>query len=104
MLDGEWLFLDAAGARLFRIGDAIVAGQPVGHSVSGRPVQAGCSGRVTAIEYDIERDEVVLAITVLGSRAPQQRPCRCRSGAAISGWRDHHGPASRRATSKAAAC
>ncbi len=60
--DKEWLYIDASSARLFRLGEAVCAGEKLGSHIHGGLVRAGSNGRVTQIQYDIDTDQIILAI------------------------------------------
>jgi hypothetical protein len=52
-----------ATSRLWRPGDRVERGELLGATVDGgRPVHARGGGRVTSIEYDVDRDEVILVV------------------------------------------
>jgi hypothetical protein len=58
----EWLYVDAAGARLFHVGDVLEAGQMVGRGASGEAVRVSRNARVVGVEYDCEGDQLILTV------------------------------------------
>jgi hypothetical protein len=61
--DYDRLAVLADPKRIWRRGDRIEAGEVVGVAVdNGEKVQVTIFGRVALIEYDIERDEVILLV------------------------------------------
>jgi hypothetical protein len=49
--------------RFWRPGDVVQPGDLVGATVdANRPVRANALGRVVSIEYDVERDELILLV------------------------------------------
>jgi hypothetical protein len=61
--EDEWLLLDAASARLFRPGDVVERDQELGRSPGSGVVRAICRSEVVRVEYDCERDLLILAIS-----------------------------------------
>jgi hypothetical protein len=65
--DFEVFAVAAATSRFWRPGDPVVAGEIIGTTVSrGEPVRAVAPGRIASIQYDIDRDELILLV------APEQ--------------------------------
>jgi hypothetical protein len=61
--DYDRLAVLADPKRIWRRGDRVEAGEIVGVSVDdGEKVRASVFGRVALIEYDVERDEVILLV------------------------------------------
>ncbi len=60
--DTEWLRIDASCARFFRIGEDVIAGEMLGVNVYGGIVKASSNGRVVQIQYDIDSNEIIVAV------------------------------------------
>ena len=60
----EWHFIHAWTCRKFRLGEIVGKGELLGLSVSGKPVYADAGGRVSGIQYDLWREEVILEVTL----------------------------------------
>ncbi len=58
----SWFKVAAASSRMWRPGDVIRPGDVVGIAPDGLLMHATRAGRVRAIQYDVETDEVILAI------------------------------------------
>ena len=56
----------AAGTtRFWYLGDVLRPGDRIGTALDGAPVQAASSGRVAHIQYDIDKDEIILFVEPL---------------------------------------
>ncbi len=58
----EYFYIDATSTRLFRIGEFVSAGELLGADAHGRLVRAGQGGKVIEVQYDIDTDQIILAI------------------------------------------
>lgn len=60
----EWYYIDASSTRLFHIGESVQAGQVLGQCAEGRNLLITREeGEIVQIQYDIEGDRIILAIT-----------------------------------------
>ena len=59
----EWLYIDASSTRLFRLGEAVCAGEMLGRDGFGGVVKASLNGRVVEIQYDVDTNQIILAVT-----------------------------------------
>ena len=59
----EWFFLDASTTRLFRLGERVRKGERLGVGLGDWVfVVPRFDGHIVDIQYDIGRDEVILAV------------------------------------------
>lgn len=58
----EWLYIDASSTRLFRLGEAVCAGEMLGENVFGEAIRASLNAQVVDIQYDIDTNQVILAV------------------------------------------
>ncbi len=58
----EYFYVDATSARLYRLGELVSAGELLGVDAHGSRVTAGEGGKVVEIQYDIDTDQIILAI------------------------------------------
>ena len=58
----DWYCVGAGSAPSLRPGDHLTSGTHLGTSPSGQPVFVATSGQVRRIEYDIDRNELILEV------------------------------------------
>ena len=69
----EWVLLDASSAGFFRVGDVVAAGTTIGVSPGGREVTLPVDFRVVDVQYDLELDELILALARCRLRRGRRR-------------------------------